>query len=1298
MDLKPGDVLAARFEVIARAGGGGMGSVYRARDRATGETVALKVLRLPGEESTVRFEREAALLSELRHPGIVRYIAHGVTAAGRPYLTLEWLEGEDLGKRLTRAPLTMRGAVLLARKVAVGLAYAHGRGIVHRDIKPGNVFLTGGREEEAKVLDFGIARASDTGAGLTLTGIMVGTPGYMAPEQARGARDVDPRADVFSLGCVLYHCLAGHRAFQGEDAVAVLARVLFEEPRRLRETMPDIPAELDALVARMLDKDPSRRPRNGAEVEELLAALGELPDAPPSRRRETSIPPNVLTTAQERRLVSVIVVAPHGVSDPDGTVQQSTWSHLGDIGPAVREVAVPFGAEVESLANGAVIATLASTASATDQAARAARCALAMRQVVHGAAMGLATGCSVLTRRLPVGDAIDRAATLLRDHPPQEAQPGQARPVRIDEATAGLLDARFDVRGDAAGLELVGERTVVEATRTLMGRPYPCYGRERELATLVGIFEECVAEPTSQAVVITAPSGVGKSRVRYELVQRLRERGDDVATWLTRGDPMSAGSPFGMIAPLILGAAAVQDGEPLNARQRKLRARVGRHVAPKDVQRVTEFLGEVVGIAFADDDSEALRVARTDAMLMGDQMRAAWVDFVIAEAVAQPVLLVMEDLHWGDLPSVRFIDALLREARDRAVMVLALARPEVSELFPQLWSGRAVTTMRLGEMSKKAATRFARDMLGDAAPEDDVRRVVERAQGNAFYLEELIRSVAQGRGDELPETVLAMAQARLERLDPPSRLLLRAGSVFGETFWKGGVMALLGGQERSFDLTEQFKSLCDNELLARRGEVKFPGEQEYVFRHALIREAANAMLTDEDRQLGHKLAGEWLEGAGERNAAVLAEHFERGGEPARAVAWYHRAAEQALDGSDLEATIARSAKAVACGATEATLGSCNYLAAEAHNWRGEHAAAAARAADAMADLTPGGALWYSAAAEAVVANGRLQDHARLIETVRAIKAAPRNAQPRRITALARAVPVLLFAGHPELAAEAARELETSDVTLDPIALARTHEARAAMAMVAGDDERYLGLVRSAIQSFQRVGAARNVCIASVNAGYAFMKCGAFAEAGRALREALANAERAGLLYVMTAAKHNLGLVLARLGALDEAMAVEADAVALAKQQGDPRIMGGSLVYLAMIHEMRHEHVEAEREVRAAIEVVKSIPPTLAVASGVLAKVLLARGARAEALAAATSAMSLLESLGGLEEGEALVRLVHAEALHETGDVEGARAAILAAHARLDARAHRLRDPALRKSFLEQVPENARTVALANAWR
>src|SRR5262249_41468220 len=147
----------------------------------------------------------------------------------------------------------------------------------------------------------------------------------------------------------------------------------------------------------------------------------------------------------------------------------------------------------------------------------------------------------------------------------------------------------------------------------------------------------------------------------------------------------------------------------------------------------------------------------------------------------------------------------------------------------------------------------------------------------------------------LPQTVLAMVQTRLAALPVDARKLLRVASVFGEVFYAGGVARLL---DADHDPSGWLTALCNEELIGRRPQPRFPGEAEYGFRHALVREAAYAMLTDEDRRLGHRLAGEWLLGAGEHEAAVLAEHFERGGEPARALGWYQRAAEQAIEGND----------------------------------------------------------------------------------------------------------------------------------------------------------------------------------------------------------------------------------------------------------------------------------------------------------------------------------------------------------------------------------------------------------------
>jgi serine/threonine protein kinase len=158
--MLPGELIAERFELEQLAQVGGMGAVFRARDRLSGERVAVKLLRAPGEGHDERFLREAALLAELRHPAIVRHVAHGRTVQGELYLAMEWLEGEDLSSRLHRGAMSAADSIALVRRAADGLALLHLRGGLHRDLKPANLFLEGGRPDRVKVLDFGIARAA----------------------------------------------------------------------------------------------------------------------------------------------------------------------------------------------------------------------------------------------------------------------------------------------------------------------------------------------------------------------------------------------------------------------------------------------------------------------------------------------------------------------------------------------------------------------------------------------------------------------------------------------------------------------------------------------------------------------------------------------------------------------------------------------------------------------------------------------------------------------------------------------------------------------------------------------------------------------------------------------------------------------------------------------------------------------------------------------------------------------------------------------------------------------------------
>jgi serine/threonine protein kinase/tetratricopeptide (TPR) repeat protein len=1277
--VRPGDVIADQFELVRVAGVGGMGEVWLAQDQLQGVPVALKLLTGTTESGKARFLREAAVLAELRHPGIVRYVSHGLTPSQELYLVMEWLEGEDLAKRLERGPLSVESTAALLRNAAEALGIAHARGIVHRDIKPSNIFLPEGSIQGMKILDFGVARVGVTTR--TRVGAMVGTPGYMAPEQARGEEEVDARADVFALGCVAFECLTGRRAFEADHVMALLAKILLEDVPRVSDALPDVPPDLDELIRRMVQKDPAERPRDAAELLAMLEGLDETTS-------EVSQPHPSLTRSEQRTL-GVVLVPP------------SAESESVDLA-GLRTMMEKRGARLESLADGSILTVLARKAVASDLAAQAAQCALAPRDALPGRPLALTTGRAQIGLLL-AGEAIDRAAVLLADDARADVTEGEARIV-VDDVTAGLLGARFEVRDAGGKLELVSELDVDEEPRTLLGKSTPCVGREREIGSLEATFAECVEEPVARVVLVTAAAGAGKSRLRNEAVARLRrsshaasESRSSVEIWTGRGDPMKAGSPFSLIAQMLRRACDIADGEPLETRQRKLRTRVLRHVPEADRKRVTEFLGELIGAPFADRDSVQLRAARQDPMLMSDQVRSAWEDFLGAECGAGPVVLILEDLHWGDLPTVKLVDAALRHLRNKPLMVLALARPEVHDLFPKLWVDREVQEIRLGGLTKKASERLVRQVLGTDVAEPTVAKIVEQADGNAFYLEELIRAVADGRGDALPDTVVAMVETRLEKLDPEARRILRAGSVFGQTFWKGSAAALLGGQTK---VAEWLAELTDQELVSKRSAARFSGEDEYVFRHALLRDGAYAMLTDEDRTLGHVLAGDWLEKQGESDAMTLAEHFERGGAKDRARPWYPRATEQALEGNDLEGALARAERGIACGAAGPELGLLRSLQAEAHNWRGENAEAFTLASQAMDLLPKGEATWYAAAREAIITAHKVGSPDRVLEIVEAVgrEEGGETTQAARGLAMGWGATMLLYAGKYSQVEEILNDVERGKPTgaaADPRVDAVLHRAKAIWAFVKGKPEAPQWL-EAAVEGFERSGDLRNASITRTDLGFVLTEFGAYQDAERLFRQSLVEAERMGLQTSVPQVKHNLGFALLGLGKLDEAATAEIEAAEALHAQGQRRVEGLAKTYLGRILLRKGDLDGAEEAARQAVELLDVAPGSRAVALAVLARTLLAKKNQAEALESAKGAMEILRSLGGLEEGETLVRLTLAEALHETGDPES-RTIIAEAKSALLARAKNISGEAFRKSFLERVEENAETLALAAEW-
>lgn len=270
------DAVEARFGdfvVDRKHAEGGMGELFRGFDPVSGRPVAIKLGIAASGEDLARLRREAKRLRQLSHPRIVGYLDDGVTDEGHHFLVMEWLEGCDLAQRIRRGgPLDGTSACKLGLAAADGLAAAHRGGVIHRDVKPSNVFLVDGHPQRVRLLDFGIARTSTGGdTSVTGTGILVGTPACMAPEQIEG--EWSEACDVYGLGGTLFEALTGRPMFDGDNPTQVLLAVLQSPAPRVRDFAPAVDARLDALIHRMVAKDPNQRP---SSMDAVRAELAEI--------------------------------------------------------------------------------------------------------------------------------------------------------------------------------------------------------------------------------------------------------------------------------------------------------------------------------------------------------------------------------------------------------------------------------------------------------------------------------------------------------------------------------------------------------------------------------------------------------------------------------------------------------------------------------------------------------------------------------------------------------------------------------------------------------------------------------------------------------------------------------------------------------------------------------------------------------------------------------------------------------------------------------------------------------------
>lgn len=817
-----------------------MGVVHAAQ-REDGLRVALKRIprKLCSEIALQRFRRETRAVQAFEHPNVVRVVAAGEGEEDSLWIAMELLEGEDLSSRLRRGALPAQDVVRIARAAAAGLGAAHRAGIVHRDVKPANLFLCA--DGTVKVLDFGLAvNLAEVDQRVTGRGVAVGTPGYMAVEQVLGLQGEDPRTDVWGLGATLYRALSGRRPFRAESVVSEWVRIVHDDPDPLP---PEVPRELAAAVLRCLRKDKSQRWQSMEELDGVLrdAPLVEGPrletvTAPTTPEPPTS--PDACTLLEEIRVVSLVLA--EQLVDPDVFAE------------AVRaEGGVPT-----SLLMRHAIGVFGGDSWRGDEARRAVRAALAVRERQAALRLAVATGRGIQESSGRITGAVVSAAEARLD----------SQGVGADDETLRRVARGFALEGSRIVGRHRGRRT--HEQDGFGGVDRPIVGRASELARLTEIARVALGGGGARGVELVGVPGAGKSRLVAELHRQLPPHA--IVLFVQAHGPMAtqAWQPWCAALRELLELPA---DAPLAVARRALGA-----VCPAPA--AATLAGLLTGSQAPPAGPSPQAAERHDRVL------AALVDLLEALAVGLPLVVLFEDLHWSDGPSRLVVELALRRLKDQPLLVVATTREPV-DVDPALLAPIEVRPLADSDLSALAGA-----LLG--APVDDprVRDIVARAGGNALFAEEL--AIARSRGDSaLPISVEAAVQTRLSGLSRPEHDLLRRASVLGRRF-SAEALAVLG----ETDAEHLLPRLRRHELVAVEPTAGL--DARWLFRHDLVREVTYGSLTEAQRRVLHRAAARWLASRADAAPAEVAWHLDQAGARTAAAERWCAAADRAFHDGD----------------------------------------------------------------------------------------------------------------------------------------------------------------------------------------------------------------------------------------------------------------------------------------------------------------------------------------------------------------------------------------------------------------
>ncbi len=977
------------YRITEEIGAGGMATVYRAYQPSMDRHVAIKVIRssaLSDPTLRERFGREARLIARLEHPHLLPvYDFDGDHEP--PYIVMRYLEGGTLRQVQRQGALPPAEILYTLGQVASALDYAHRQGVVHRDLKPSNVMID--REGNAFVTDFGIARVADAPENLTLTGNLVGTPAYMSPEQARGLPDVDSAADRYALGVMMFELLTGSAPYRHDSSLGVLMAHLNDEVPSAPALNPLLAAAVDQVLRTAMAKERTARyPSASAMVADLARALEtRSTDAPrhlqsvtqtlsldqlkafekksQGAAEEAATP----TPSDQQRQMTAVHFDTTGLAEmlyESGLDAETVRSRLDALWLRLDEIAREGGGVIQSRADEMAVALWGRARISEDDPERAIKAALGMREAaleearrLRGAdwqpaeedplpfTAGITTGPILLERSgdsgtysasgvaITVAGRVREAAVsgeilvahdtftqvrgvfTLHPHDPIRLR-GRKEPLEV-YMVSGAKPRAF--RSKARGIEGVETRMV---------------GREIELRLLQEAMTLTIEDGETQVVTVVGEAGVGKSRLLYEFANWGELIDEQFWQFEARATQTSMLQPFSLTRDLFSFRFQILDSDPLEVVHSKFIAGVAGFLGPVSAEKA-QLIGQLVGFDFSAAPSVA------EALKDGEAFRRQGLEllgeFFAAACATLPVVIHIEDIHWADDRSLDLINLLVRDNLKLPLFVLCMARPSLYERRPQWGEGQTFhERIALEPLSHLSARRLVRELLKKVADVPAALRdvVVERADGNPFYIEELVRvliddgvivkgdpewSVDETRlsGLRIPSTLTGVLQSRLDTLAPGLQQLLQRVSVVGRVFWDATAIALSRPGLAEDEVQAMLENLRRREMILRREESAFAGTVEYVFRHAILRDVTYETLVPRQRRVLHRQVGDWLlEMGGERareNTLLVAEHYERAGESIPAAGQLLLAGQAAIAVSAYDEAVAtlNRARALAAG-------------------------------------------------------------------------------------------------------------------------------------------------------------------------------------------------------------------------------------------------------------------------------------------------------------------------------------------------------------------------------------------------